>query len=260
MEVQTQSINPLVKGKQQIWMLRGGLGIVALAALALLSKVIWEAASAVAGLMVCGVLALVGIALFQSMGLLAQKLENRILSARRAEARKYPIEQLQNYLRDRERLAASFKAGTTAFKSKIKSMQERVEQYVRERPSYDPTQKRQAIELMQAHYQKLETVYLNAEQALAVLRDKVEDQKFDYEIGNIVESALQDMNALDGAGSVEKLLANEAFDSIRTTFNDAFSALELEAARMNSTQQLSFGAEMIDVSGISVMVPQKVAR
>ena len=65
----------------------GVLGILALAA-----PLIWAAASAGVGLIALLILGALGVGIMQALPLLGQKWENKLLAARKAEARRNPIE------------------------------------------------------------------------------------------------------------------------------------------------------------------------
>src|SRR5687768_11061089 len=80
-------------------LVRVGAGAAVVGGLALAAPIIWGAASASLGLLVVGALGVVGLGAVQAIPLLGQKWENRLLAARKAEARENPIEQLQNFFR-----------------------------------------------------------------------------------------------------------------------------------------------------------------
>ena len=80
----------------KVWALRGGAAFGTLALLALSGPLIWAAVSAGVGLAALAGMAAVGFVSFQALPLAVQKLENRMLKLRKAEARANPIEQLQN--------------------------------------------------------------------------------------------------------------------------------------------------------------------
>ncbi len=83
----------------------GTLGLLVLAA-----PWVWKAVSAGLGFAALAILGLAGAAALQALPLAAQKLENRLLAARKAEARANPIEQLQNDVLRREERLRSFRA------------------------------------------------------------------------------------------------------------------------------------------------------
>ncbi|NRR31773.1 hypothetical protein HSX11_16465 [Oxalobacteraceae bacterium] len=78
-----------------------------------------------------------GIALFQTLPLLGQKLENRLLAARKAEARANPIEQLQNFLMQKRERVRAFKGAVVQIGAQIKSMSDMIDERKRQKGRLD---------------------------------------------------------------------------------------------------------------------------
>src|SRR4051794_7488757 len=97
MNDQTPTAHSQRRQRQLPW-LRGLAVAGAVVALAAFAPVVWLAAAGGAGLLALGLLLALAIAAIQTLPLAAQKLENRLLTARKAEARRNPIEQLQGEL------------------------------------------------------------------------------------------------------------------------------------------------------------------
>ena len=97
---------------------------------------IWGAVAAGMGLLALAAFGAFGVLLFQAMPLLMQRLENRLLSARKAEARANPIEQLQNDCMRRELRLASFRRALVEIGAQIENMRQMVD----ERRHIDPAQ------------------------------------------------------------------------------------------------------------------------
>ena len=232
---------------------RAGFAVAALAVLALLSSVIWFAASAAFGLMAIGAMALVGIGVIQMLPLLGQKLENTVLKLRKAEARGNPIEQLQNFLRQKAQQVADFKVAVTTINGQIKNLQDMVNQRKRERPGYDATAQEKSIAAMTDAYNALRQKYKNAENALAELQLAIQDKEFEWKFSQAGQQAMQSLNATSGKELMEAMLADEAFSSVTDNFNKVFAELEMEAENLTSAKQLSFSDGMtIDVSSINL--------
>ena len=94
--MQTHPTSTRLNAQQQVWVLRGLAVAAVVALLAISAPFVWAAASAGAGMGVLATMAAIGVATLQAIPLAMQKLENRLLAARKAEARRNPIEQLQN--------------------------------------------------------------------------------------------------------------------------------------------------------------------
>lgn len=247
--------------KKRIWAVRavavaGGIGL-----LAVLAPVIWGAVSGGMGLIALAIVAAVGVALFQTLPLLGQKLENRLLAARKAEARANPIEQLQNFLLQKRQRVVAFKEAVVRIGAQIKSMSDMIEERKRQKPGYDATKQENAVKAMREAHRLLVDKYKNAEQALEQLSDVIEDKKFEWKFGQAGQAAIQNLNATSGQELLNQMLADEAFDSVRDNFNQVFSELEMEAAKLSTAKEMSFDDGMtIDLSAIQISANDKVGR
>ena len=111
----------------------------AVAILALLAPVIWAALSAGVGLIGLAVIGIIGFGLLQMLPVLGQKLENFVLKARKSEARKNPIEQLQNFFIEKKRRVEQFKAAVVSINSQISNLEDMVRRRKQSKPNYDST-------------------------------------------------------------------------------------------------------------------------
>lgn len=230
------------------------MGVIgATALLAFMSPLIWMAVTGATGLITLGVVVATGIMMFQALPLMGQKVENKILALRKAEARKRPIEQLQNYLLQKSQGVKNFKEAVTQIGTQIRGMRDMVDDRIRTKPSWDPSKKEAALRQMNDAHQVLIQTYKNAEKALEELKDIIDEKKFDWKFGQAGADAIEIINATSGEDLVEKMLADEAFDAVRDNFNHVFSALDMEAAKLTSTPSLSFDDGMtIDLSKIQL--------
>jgi len=229
--------------------------------LAVLAPVIWGAVSGGLGLLVLGVIGVVGVGLFQALPLLGQKWENRLLAARKAEARANPIEQLQNFLLQKRQRVNAFKEAVVRIGSQIKSMGDMIEERKRQKPGYDATKQENAVKAMKEAHRLLVDKYKNAELALEQLSEVIEDKKFEWKFGQAGQAAIQNLNATSGQELLNQMLADEAFDSVRDNFNQVFSELEMEAAKLSSAKELSFDDGMsIDLTSIKLGTTDTVRR
>ena len=245
--------------KKRIIGIRAAAVVGGIALLALLAPVIWSAVSAGIGLVTLLVIAAIGIGLFQTLPLLGQKLENKLLAARKAEARANPIEQLQNFLLQKRGRVTAFKSAVMQIGGQIKSMSDMIEERKRQKPGYDASKQESAVRAMKDAHQILVVKYQNAEAALAQLSEAVEDKKFEWKFGQAGQAALQTLNATSGQELLNQMLADEAFDSVRDNFNQVFSELEMEAAKLTTGKELSFEEGLaIDLSAIQIPAAEKV--
>lgn len=235
------------------YIFRAGVVVAGVAVLALVAPVIWAAASAGLGLLALGVIAAVGLGGLQLLPFLGQKLENAVLRLRKNEARTNPIEQLQNFLRQKAQQVADFKSAVTTINAQIKSLEDMVRERKQQRPGYDASAQERSIQAMKDAYNVLVTKYTNAEKALADLRLAIQDKEFEWKFSQAGQAAMQSLNATSGKELMEAMLADEAFSSVTDNFNRVFAELEMEAQHLTSAKQLEFSPGMvIDVSNINL--------
>lgn len=237
--------------------IRAGMGLLGLAAIALLAPLVWAAVSAGVGLLVLLVVAGLGIGLFQALPLFGQKWENKVLAERKAEARENPIEQLQNFLMEKMKRVDVFKQAVVAIATQIKGLAEMLRERKRVKPNGDYTRQEEALNQMNAAHSVLVDRYKNAEQAIHELRDIIDDKKFEWSFGQAGQLAIAQLNAASGEELLNQILADEAFASVRDNFNKVFAELEIEATRLTDTKQLTFeGGMTLDLSAIRI--PERV--
>ena len=232
---------------------RIGVVVAAVAVMALIAPVIWAAASAGIGLIALGVIGLVGFAALQALPYFGQKIENTVLKLRKNEARANPIEQLQNFLRQKAQQVADFKMAVSSIGAQIKTLEDMVAQRKRERPGYDAGPQEASIAAMREAYNTLKTKYVNAENALSELKLAIQDKEFEWKFSQAGQAAMASLNATSGKELMEAMLADEAFSSVTDNFNKVFADLEMEAQHLTSAKQLTFDSGMtIDVSAINL--------
>ena len=88
------TIENAIATRQVTW-IRGLFVAAGVVGLALFAPVVWMAVTGGMGLLVLGGVLAAGFAAVQAVPLMGQKLENALLAARKSEARRNPIEQLQ---------------------------------------------------------------------------------------------------------------------------------------------------------------------
>lgn len=182
-----------------------------------------------------------------------QKEMNRHLAALKAEARKNPVEQLQNYLFQKQAQLRAYKEFVSQVGSQVKSAGDMLSARKKKRPAVDYSKKDAAMQQMQAAYQAHLQKSKEGEESLVELKEAIEDAKFDWEFGTIGQAAMQQMQALEGQDLVNEMLAGEAFDAVRTKFNRVFSDIEVQIGSINSSSQIEFGEGFaFDVSAFHI--------
>ena len=239
--------------------IRAGVAAGAIGVLALAAPVIFMAAQAGAGLVALGLVGLAALAFIKTIPLWGQKLENWVLRARKNEAASNPIEQLQNFLKQKAAQVADFKSAVAMISTQIRSLEDMVKQRKRERPGYDASNQEASIVAMKQAYENLRQKYVNAEQALLELKLAIDDKTFEWKFSQAGQAALANLNATSGQEIMEQMLADTAFASVTDNFNRVFAELELEAQYLTDSKQLSYNNGMvIDVSAINLNSAQLV--
>lgn len=232
---------------------RVGFAVTSIAILALIAPVIWMAASTGVGLIVLGVICAVGLGAIQMLPYLGQKLENTVLKLRKSEARTNPIEQLQNFLRQKAQQVADFKAAVSNIGAQIKTLQAMVDQRKKERPGYDATAQERSIKAMTDVFTMQVQKYKNAEKALDDLKLAIQDKEFEWKFSQAGQKAQAALSATSGKELMEAMLADEAFSAVTENFNTVFAELEMEAQHLTEVKQLEFDDGMtLDLSTINL--------
>lgn len=239
--------------KQTALAVRAAVGAAGIGILALAAPVIIGAATAGLGILAIGGIGVVAIGAFQALPLLGQKWENKLLAARKAEARKNPIEQLQNYLLEKHNQVKVFRSAVVQIGTQIKSMSDMVADRKAKKPGYDARKQEESLAMMKGGHEKLVIKYKNAEKALVELEEIIDDKKFEWNFGQAGQLAVAQLNAVSGEDLLNQMLADEAFSSVRDNFNTVFAELEIEAAKLNNGEQLTYdGGLSIDLSSIRI--------
>ena len=189
---------------------------------------------------------------------LQQREANRHLAALKAEARKNPIEQLQNYLMDKEQELRDYQDFVSDIGAQVKSAQDLLKDRKRQKPDRDYSRKDEAMAAMNMAYEFHLGMAKKGVKALDALREAVDDAKFDWKFGQIGQGAMQQMQALEGKDLIDQILAAESFDSVRTNFHKVFSDIEVQIGKINTSQQIEFGEGMaFDVSQLNIPLKEK---
>jgi hypothetical protein len=207
---------------------------VGIAALALLAPLVWLAATSGIGLLLLGGVVAAGFAALQALPLLGQKLENRLLAARKAEARRNPIEQLQNdMLRRAERLRAFRKALVTVG-GKIESIRQMVAESRHHDPEHVLDQQQRALERLQ-QFHTLNLARLGrATAALDEFSRTVSRKEKEWVIAWEIADASELMDPRAGDQLIQGLLTDTALRTVQDRFNSVFAELDVQMSSLDS--------------------------
>lgn len=208
--------------------------VAGVAAMAVFAPVVWLAASGGVGLLVLGGLLCVGFAAVQTLPLLGQKLENSLLLARKAEARRNPVEQLQNEVLRRAERLQSFRKALVVVGGQMESIRQMIDS---SRSKFSgPVLERQerALEKLQ-QFHNMNLVRLNqAHAALQEFKNTVEQKQSEWLIALAIDDANRalDPNAADHL--IQDLLADTALRTVQDRFNSVFAELDVQMSSIDS--------------------------
>jgi hypothetical protein len=234
MQPATVSHKANFSSNERIWWMRTAAATTVVVLLSLAAPLIWTAVSAGMGLLALAAIACVGAASMAALPLGMQRLENRMLQLRKAEARRNPIEQLQNeVIRRGERLVA-FRKALVAVGAQIESIKQMVEDTQSKYSS-------QGLEMQQRALQRLEQFHsinigrLNqAQSALQDFKSTVEQKQSQWEIALAIDDANRAMDPHAGENLIQGLLADTALREVQNRFNSVFAELDVQMSSMEA--------------------------
>lgn len=218
-----------------------GAGVLLLAASA---PIIWLAVSGGIGLLALGAILAAGFAAVQALPWAGQMLENRLLQVRKGEARRNPIEQMQNQLMFRAQQLETLRAALTGIYAQIEGMSEMLRERRRATPDHDLSRQQAALQKMTAFYTAHVKKLGAAEVALADYKKHLEMKVFEWNFAQHGRAVLQKLKATDQESILRDMLADEASQSVQSHFNQVFAELDMEVRTMGQADVLDFGAGM----------------
>ncbi len=246
--MQTTSTSIAVNRLQKIWAIRV-MGVVgALALLTFAAPFIWTAVAAGLGLTALAAMGAVGVAVFQAIPLGMQKLENHLLQLRKAEARRNPIEQLQNELLRRGSKLRAFHGALVTVGSQIESISQMLEDRKHKDPAHVLHRQERALQrLEQFHAINLQRLRV-AQVALDEFRFTIERKESEWRIAMAIGEAtdMLDPNATDNL--MQDLLTDTALRSVQERFNAVFAELDLQMTSADAPTR-----DMLDNEGLNPM-------
>jgi hypothetical protein len=218
----------------QVWFVRGAAVVAVVALLAISAPLLWAAVSAGLGIAALAGMAAVGFAFLQSVPLGLQKLENKILALRKAEARQNPIEQLQNDCFKREERLQSFRRALVTIGGQIESMRQMVDDRRHSDPEHILDRQDRALHRMKHFYsaniQRLE----EAQIALEAFKHQVKQKMFEWEFAQAGKVVMAALNPRELEDLMQDLLTDEALREVQSRFNNVFAELDVEMRSMSS--------------------------
>ena len=218
----------------KLWFIRAAAVTLCLGALAVSAPLIWAAASAGTGLITLAALGIIGAALVQCLPLALQKLENRVLQWRKAEAQTNPIEQLQNDCLRRALRLQSFRQALVTIGGQIETMREMLAERQHKDPAQVLDKQLRAVQRMDHFYQaNLRRLGL-AHDALEAFRDQVKRKEFEWNFAKAGQRVMAALNPHEAEDFMQALLSDEALRAVQDQFNAVFAELDVEMRSMDA--------------------------
>ena len=232
--------------KQRVWVVRALAVAFVIGLLALATPLIWAAVSAGTGLAALMAIAAMGTAAFHAMPLAMQKLENRLLAARKAEARRNPIEQLQNEMLRRSERLKSFRKALVTVGGKIESIAQMIAEHRHRDPEFELDRQQRALHrLQQFHGVNLKRLG-RAQEALEEFKLTIERKESEWTIAVAIGDAndLLDPHASDNL--MRDLLTDTALREVQERFNYVFAELDVQMSSPDNPTHALLDAPSLD--------------
>jgi hypothetical protein len=240
------------------WLPRAGAIAAVACGLALSAPLIWSAVSAGLGLFALGLIAGCGTLVLQALPLLLQKLENRLLAARKAEARNNPIEQLQNDCIRRELRLLSFRKALVQIGGQIENMRQMIDDRRQSDPAHVLVRQERAVDKMAQFYELNLRRLQEAQEALEDFRHQVQQKLFEWHFAQAGQQVMAALRPSEIADLMQDLMTDEALRSVQTRFNAVFAELDVEMRAIDSptrglldTTQLE-GMELLQMPSVPI--------
>jgi hypothetical protein len=195
---------------------------------------VWAAVSAGAGIAALAAMAAVGFTCLQLVPLGLQRLENKILAARKTEARQNPIEQLQNDCFKREERLQSFRRALVNIGGQIESMGQMVEERRHIDPAHMLDRQDRALKSMSHFYNANIRRLEEAQTALEAFKHQIKQKMFEWEFAQAGKVVMAALNPREMEDLMQDLLTDEALRAVQSRFNSVFAELDVEMRSMGS--------------------------
>jgi hypothetical protein len=198
------------------------------------------------GLLALAAFAALGMLLFQALPLLLQRLENRLLAARKAAARANPIEQLQNDCMRRELRLASFRRALVEIGTQIENMRQMLD----ERRHLDPAQvldRQERALLKMTQFHDINVARLEqAHAALLAFRQQVQQKLFEWQFAQAGQVVMEALRPSELEHLMQDLLSDEALRSVQSHFNSVFAELDIEMRALDAPTRRYLDRNQLD--------------
>lgn len=215
------------------WRVRAIAVVATIVLLSVSAPLVWAAVSAAAGIAALAGMAAVGFALMQALPLVMQKLENRILRERKAEAYANPIEQLQNEVLRRADRLQSFRQALVTVGGQIESISELMLHCQHRDPNHILERQERALHRLQQFHSLNLGRLAQAQAALEEFRATVERKEREWRIALAIGEASELLDPNAASNLMQDLLTDSALRSVQERFNSVFAELDVQMSSLD---------------------------
>jgi hypothetical protein len=214
--------------------LRIAAAAAAIVLLAIFAPVIWLAAAGGVGLVITGMLLVLAYALVQALPWMTQRLENRLLAARKAEARRNPIEQLHNELLRRADRLHAFRDALVTVGGQVESIAQMLAERRHRDPQHELDRQEKALRRLQQFHAMNIARLQHAQAALDDFRSVIERKESEWRIALAIDQASCLLDPRTADALVQDLLADTALRAVQERFNDVFAELDVQMCSLDA--------------------------
>jgi hypothetical protein len=224
-----------------LWIIRAGALTATLLLLVLAMPLVWAALASGLGLLALAALGALGVVLFQALPWSMQKLENRLLKLRKAEAQANPIEQLENEMLRRAGRLQAFRKALATVGGQIESIRTLLEERQHKDPTHVLARQQRALEkLEQFQHGNLHRLD-QAQSALEEFGATVDRKKSEWVIAEALNKAMGLLDPQSTDHLIDDLLTDEALRSVQDRFNTVFAELDIQMRSVDAPTRAMVG-------------------
>jgi hypothetical protein len=236
-----------VVNENRVPLVRAGAAVVVVGVLALTAPIVGAALTAGAGFMALGVMVLIGFGVVQSLPLIGQKWENKLLAARKQEARENPEEQLDNRVISKKAKFKQAKDALAIILGYVRGLGRMISEEKTNDPEHDVSHLEKSLDSMQKFVLKKVGQLKAAEDNLAKFEKAVKRWKFENRFAEKGKVAIDSINAMEGGDATEELMTQEAIMAIEGKYDALFGEVDLEGLLVQASDLKQKNPELIEM-------------
>lgn len=217
-----------------------GAGILILGLFSTIAVSAFMAGLALAGLAAVGTtLAVASIYTYTRFPLWIQKIQNDVIESKHREmlshianlknnARLNPIEQMEATYNDKRARVDILRKEVINLNSATSTMARKINEAKKNKPNSNLSEQEAQVSKMRGYVALRESQISEAEQALLLFKDNIDEAKVKWELKVIANNAIAQMNASDKNIVMNELLTETAFDEVDKSLDMLFAKIDSE--------------------------------